>query len=79
MIRDIEGPIPLQEKFAKCFTIILTREEILSDKSPNGVQLLDFSVKLTGTRVEEMYSAEIPQVSSEFSLSRVKMSEIPRV
>ena len=31
-----------------------------------------FSVKLTGTRVEEMYSAEIPQVSSKFSLSRVK-------
>ena len=39
---DIEGSIALQEKFAKCYTIILTtREEILSVQSPNGAQLLD--------------------------------------
>ena len=35
-----------------------------------------YSVKLIDTRVEEVYLAEIPQVSFKFSLSRVKMSEM---
>ena len=35
---DIEGPLHLQEKFAQTYTIILTtREDILSENSPNGV------------------------------------------
>ena len=60
-----------EETFPKVDCQTLIDEEIFANSY--------CSVKLTGSRVEEMYSAEIPQVSSEFSLSRVKMSEIPGV
>ena len=34
---DIDGPLHLQENFAKCYTIILTtREELLQELTPNG-------------------------------------------
>ena len=36
---DIEGPLPLQEKFTQNYTIILTTRERILGESPNGVQI----------------------------------------